>query len=205
MQIQDKGAVKIGIMGGTFDPIHYGHLVTAEAARFEFGLERVIFIPAATPPHKQKKTISDSEHRYRMASLAVNSNPFFSVSALEIERGGLSYTVDTLKTLQQIYPLAKLFFITGADAVLELLNWHDVNELFSLCHFIAATRPGYDLEDKLTAWPEEMRQHISTFMVPALAISSTDIRGRVQEHKPIKYLLPEEVEQYIFSNKLYQS
>ncbi|MEW5952270.1 MAG: nicotinate-nucleotide adenylyltransferase [Bacillota bacterium] len=196
---------KVGIMGGTFDPIHFGHLVTAEAARHQFQLQQVIFIPAARPPHKTNRRISPPERRLAMTRLAVQSNPHFQVSDLEIARPGPSYTIDTVAEVRRKYPGADVYFITGADAVLEILTWYRVEELLTTCKFIAATRPGYRLKDLTTVagLPVKYRQNICVIEVPALAISSTDIRLRVGESRPIKYLLPEPVEDYICREKLY--
>jgi nicotinate-nucleotide adenylyltransferase len=137
---------RIGILGGTFDPIHNGHLVTAETAREQFALERVIFMPTGIPPHKQKDRITDFWHRHLMLVLAVLDNPYFSVSRLEYERGGVTYTVDTMRQLRQVYSEqdTDLYFITGVDTVMDVFGWRRPEELFSLCKFIAATRPGYD-------------------------------------------------------------
>ncbi|AQS59933.1 nicotinate-nucleotide adenylyltransferase [Desulforamulus ferrireducens] len=199
---------EICLMGGTFDPIHYGHLVVAEEVRQQFSLSKVLFIPAARPPHKTDKIISDPIHRVNMTRLAIASNPYFDVSTLEVERQGLSYTIDTVKEIKKIYGVEKVYFITGADAVLEILSWKNAEELLSICTFIAATRPGYDLHqlaDTLKLLPKEVLKNILPLEVPALSISSSDIRRRVKEGKSIKYLLPEAVEQYIFNTKIYQS
>lgn len=198
---------RIGIMGGTFDPIHYGHLVAAEEARCQFGLEKVIFIPAGHPPHKVSRKISDARHRLAMTQLAIKSNPFFTASAIEIERPGLSYTINTVRDMRSTYPLADIYFITGADAVLEILSWKHIDELLDQCCFIAAKRPGYRLgrlEAKLPGLRREQLKRIIVIEVPALAISSTDIRRRVQTGRPIKYLLPEAVEKYIREQGLYR-
>lgn len=198
----------IGIMGGTFDPIHYGHLVTAEGARCDFGLDMVIFVPAARPPHKEPRRILAAEHRLRMTALAVATNPHFSVSALEVERQGPSYTIDTVREMQLTYPGREIYFITGADAVLEILTWKNVGDLMEMCFFIAATRPGYQLESlrgKLASLPSRQVARIHSLMVPALAISSTDIRQRVRQGRPIKYLLPETVEAHIHREGLYRT
>ncbi|MGQ9557394.1 MAG: nicotinate-nucleotide adenylyltransferase [Desulfurispora sp.] len=203
----EGGPAAIGIMGGTFDPIHYGHLVTAENARHFFGLEQVIFVPAYRPPHKEDRRISPPQHRLAMVRLAIASNPHFKVSDMEISRRGPSYTIDTVLTMQRCYPAARLFFITGADAVLEILSWHRVTELLESCIFIAATRPGYQLgqlRQNLASLPEALLRRILTMEVPALAISSTDIRQRVREGRPVKYLLPEAVEEYIYRQVLYR-
>lgn len=198
---------RIGIMGGTFDPIHYGHLVAAEEACYQFRLEKVFFIPAGRPPHKTAGEISEPCHRLEITRLAVSSNPYFEVSTLEIERGGFSYTIDTVRKIYNLFPGAQIFFITGADAVLEILSWKNVAELLSLCCFIAATRPGYQLgslESKLPEFSPAQLKRIILMEVPALAISSSDIRRRIKEGRPIKYLLPEAVHEYILKHGLYQ-
>ena len=199
---------EICLMGGTFDPIHYGHLVVAEEVRQQFALPKVLFIPAARPPHKTDKIISEPEHRVQMTKLAIASNPYFDVSTLEVERKGLSYTIDTVKEIKNIYGVKRVYFITGADAVLEILSWKEADKLLSMCTFIAATRPGYDLHqlaDTLKLLPKEVLKNIVPLEVPALSISSSDIRKRVKKEKSIKYLLPESVEEYILKTKLYQS
>lgn len=195
-------------MGGTFDPVHYGHLVVAEEARAQFKLAEVVFIPSGTPPHKKNYRVTPAEYRYRMMFLATAGNPFFSVSRIEIDRPGLSYAVDTMRELKKLYDAdAKFYFITGLDAILEILTWKDSEKLPRLCHFIAATRPGYDAKDikkKLNAYTDILSR-VKTLEVPALAISSSDIRHRICEHRPIKYLLPEAVENYIHKNRLYRN
>lgn len=198
---------RLGIMGGTFDPIHYGHLVTAEGARYEFSLEKVIFIPAGRPPHKPGRVITDPWRRYAMTRLAVASNPCFQASSLEVERPGPSYTIDTVLKMSQFHPGKELFFITGADAVLEILTWKNVEELLLLCRVISATRPGYRLEglwERLENLSGQYKDSIIFMEVPSLAISSTDIRNRVGDGRPVKYLLPEPVEDYIYKNGLYK-
>lgn len=198
---------RCGIMGGTFDPVHYGHLVTAEAAREEFGLERVIFVPSGRPPHKKEYPVTVARHRYIMTILAVATNPSFEVSRIEIDRPGLSYAVDTVAAFQQQFgPETELFFITGADAILEILSWKNVEELLGRCHFVAATRPGFDLGEIEASLDDLLRQfsgRIFPLAVPALAISSTDVRRRVETGRSIKYLVPEAVEHYIVKNHLY--
>lgn len=196
----------LAIMGGTFDPIHYGHLVVAEQVRHSFACDKVLFIPAAIPPHKTQNTITAVADRLAMTKMAVASNPWFEISTLEIERPGPSYTIDTVREIKETYQPENLYFITGADAVLEILSWKDVNNLLSLCKFIAATRPGYDLnnlQQRLKSLPQKYFENIIPFYVPSLAISSTDIRNRVNSGKPIKYLLPESVEDYIYDHLLY--
>ncbi|MFZ5597920.1 MAG: nicotinate-nucleotide adenylyltransferase [Bacillota bacterium] len=198
---------RMGIMGGTFDPVHFGHLVAAEGARHHFHLDKVVFVPAARPPHKGLEDVSNPRHRLNMTILATRSNPHFEVSDVEIRRTGPSYTVDTVSHFRRLWPDSVIYFITGADAVLEILTWHRVDQLLDMCFFIAATRPGYRLENlsgSLKGLPERCMAKISVMEVPALAISSTDIRQRVRKGMPIKYLLPEEVEEYIYSNNLYK-
>nr|WP_297199074.1 nicotinate-nucleotide adenylyltransferase [Thermanaeromonas sp.] len=199
---------RVGLMGGTFDPIHYGHLVTAEVARCEFNLDKVIFIPSGHPPHKKDYEVTAAEHRYQMTVLATASNPYFEVSRIEIDRPGLSYTVDTVKEYRRLWgPEPEIYFITGADAILEILHWKDVDILLDTCCFIAATRPGFPLarlEEVKPCLPQGAEGRIYLLEVPALAISSTDIRRRVREGKSIKYLLPEPVEEYIREQGLYR-
>ncbi len=198
---------RIGIMGGTFDPLHYGHLVAAEMARHEFALEKVIFIPTGNPPHKVGRRVTSPGDRYEMVKRAVQDNSFFEVSDLEIQRKGYSYTVDTLKELHELYPQHELYFITGADAFREIFTWREVQSVLSLSHFIGASRPGFDphefLEELKRDYPEFL-PNMHLFDVPALAISSTDIRSRVKEGKPIRYLLPESVRLYIEKTGLYR-
>jgi len=201
-------AKRVGIMGGTFDPIHLGHLVTAEAARSDFNLERVIFVPSGRPPHKQESTITPKEFRYLMTVLATAANPYFEVSRTEIERIGQSYTIDTVLFMKEkMLPGGELFFITGADAILEIITWKNVEKLLELVTFIAATRPGYNLHELKNRLSKKLAKHlmdkIIPIEVPAMAISSTDIRNRLKEGRSIKYLLPESVENFIQKNDLY--
>lgn len=198
---------KIAIMGGTFDPIHIGHLVTAEAVRHEFDIDEVLFVPTGNPPHKPTIDVTTAEHRYLMAVLATAANPQFNVSRIEIDREGVTYTIDTIKELKELYGQnAKLFFITGADAINEILTWKDPKELLHLCTFVAVTRPGYNKRE-LFERVEELKKQFSSSIrfleVPALAISSSDIRERAKQNHPIKYLVTEAVEHYINKNKLY--
>jgi nicotinate-nucleotide adenylyltransferase len=198
-------------MGGTFDPIHIGHLVTAEEARHQFELDEVIFVPSARPPHKTDSRQSDANHRLRMVELSISGEPAFSVSDMELRRKGLSYTIDTLRQIHDERGAeAELYFITGADAILEILTWKDPEELLSESRFIAATRPGYPLERLRDSLPEsnsagEAALHsVSAMEIPALAISSTDIRRRVSEGRPFRYLVCESVWSYIRDNGLYR-
>ncbi|MCL1975218.1 MAG: nicotinate-nucleotide adenylyltransferase [Firmicutes bacterium] len=193
---------RIGIMGGTFDPIHYGHLVAAEIARSKFMLDMVVFVPSGHPPHKQNVP-GHAEQRLMMALLATVTNPYFQISRSEIDRLGPSYTYDTLIEFSELYgQQSELYFITGTDAVLEMLTWRNAEMLIDMCRIIAATRPGYDLTD-ISRLPSNFCEKIEMLQVPALSISSSDIRCRIREGKPIKYLLPEAVETYIYKQRLY--
>ncbi|HEX2088368.1 MAG TPA: nicotinate-nucleotide adenylyltransferase [Actinomycetota bacterium] len=195
---------RLGVMGGTFDPIHYGHLVTAEAALAEFHLDEVVFVPTGQPWMKAERDVAAPEDRYLMTVIATSSNPRFSVSRIEVEREGPTYTVETLLELRrQSGDGVELFFITGADAILEIFQWKDPEEVLSLAHFIAATRPGYDVARFEREAPTR-HPNISVMSVPALAISSSDIRLRVREGRPIRYLVPEGVQTYIEKSQLYR-
>ncbi|MEW6622616.1 MAG: nicotinate-nucleotide adenylyltransferase [Bacillota bacterium] len=207
MMINSNNKLRIGLMGGTFDPVHYGHLVTAEFARAEFSLDRVVFVPSGYPPHKIGQSISPSAHRYAMTLLATATNPAFEVSRIEIDREGYSYAFDTVMNFKARFGSgSEIYFITGADAVLEILTWKNIDRLINMCIFVAATRPGFDLsvlDKKLELISQNAKERFLKFEVPALSISSTGIRKRVEMGKPIKYLLPEAVEQYIYVNNLY--
>ena len=194
-------------MGGTFNPIHYGHLVTAEAARDAFQLDRVIFIPAGQPPHKADKYVAAANHRYLMTFLAIAPNVHFEISQVEIDRNGPSYTSDTLKYFYTLDPTAEWYFITGADAIVEIASWHSPDNILRYAHLIAASRPGYAFP-RLKALAQEIgggegRHQVHQLEVPALAISSSDIRERLRNGLSIKYLVPEAVEQYINKQHLY--
>ncbi|HEX9094454.1 MAG TPA: nicotinate-nucleotide adenylyltransferase [Coriobacteriia bacterium] len=207
-----RKTLRLGVMGGTFDPVHYGHLVTAEEALVQFNLDRVVFMPTGRPVRKTHRHVSSGEDRYLMTVLATASNPDFEVSRLEIERPGDTFTVDTMTSLRESYgPRAELFFISGADAVREILTWKDAYRFADLCTFIAATRPGYEPEISAGAAaggdaadvPADRLPKVEYMEVPALAISSSDIRERVRTRRPIRYLLPESVSSYIAKNGLY--
>ena len=186
-------------MGGTFDPIHNGHLVAASEVAHRFGLDEVIFVPTGRPWQKTDRAVSRSEDRYLMTVVATASNPMFSVSRVDIERPGPTYTADTLTDLHTEYPDAELYFITGADALAQILTWQRLDELFQLAHFVGVTRPGYTLgDDHLPAGA------VSLVEVPAMAISSTDCRRRVEAGRPVWYLVPDGVVQYISKRRLYR-
>jgi nicotinate-nucleotide adenylyltransferase len=199
---------RVGLMGGTFDPIHYGHLVTAEVARAKFSLDLVIFVPAGIPPHKKGMKISSGTDRFMMTVLATATNPYFEVSRVELERTGPSYAIDTVRHFKrELDGDTEIFFITGADAAIEILTWKDATELLKECSLIAATRPGYstcELEKSLEEARLHSTQRINLVEVPALAISSTDIRRRVEQGDPIRYLVPWTVEAYIYKTGLYR-
>lgn len=191
---------RLGIMGGTFDPIHIGHLVCAEEARWQYRLDEVIFVPAGSP--WQKRAVTDAEDRYLLTMLATAGNPHFSVSRIEIDRPGPTFTRETLTALAEFYgDAAQLFFITGADAVLEILTWKDPDAVLAAAAFIAASRPGYDLGHLEL---ERFGDRVHAIEIPALAISSTDIRRRVGEGRPIPYLVPPEVAAFIDERGLYR-
>jgi len=193
-------AQRIGVMGGTFDPIHHGHLVAASEVAQVFTLDEVVFVPTGQPWQKEDRKVAPSEDRYLMTVIATASNPRFSVSRIDIDRGGPTYTIDTLRDLRaERGDEAELFFITGADALAQIMSWQDVNELFALAHFVGCTRPGHRLTGD--GLPED---HVSLVEIPALAISSTDCRQRVAKGEPIWYLVPDGIVQYIAKRRLYR-
>ncbi|MCG6493580.1 nicotinate-nucleotide adenylyltransferase [Kitasatospora sp. A2-31] len=189
---------RLGVMGGTFDPIHHGHLVAASEVASAFHLDEVIFVPTGQPWQKTDRHVTPAEDRYLMTVIATAENPQFSVSRIDIDREGPTYTVDTLRDLRALHPDADLFFITGADALAQILSWRDSDELFSLAHFIGCTRPGHTLSD--AGLPVG---GVSLVEVPALAISSTDCRDRVAKGEPVWYLVPDGVVRYIDKRALY--
>lgn len=199
---------RVGLMGGTFDPIHHGHMVGAEEARARFELDGVVFIPANVPPHKDGQPITDAELRWRMVLLATNDHPSFTASRMEIDRPGLSYTVDTIRSFREAHPkIDNVFFITGADGILQILTWKDPGALLELCSFIAVTRPGYPLS-RLTRETDRLarkyRASILILPIPEVAVSSTEIRGRVGAGQTIRYLVPRAVELFIAKEGLYR-
>ena len=191
-------APRIGVMGGTFDPIHHGHLVAASEVAQSFDLDEVVFVPTGMPWQKTK--VTEAEHRYLMTVIATASNPRFTVSRVDIDRDGPTYTIDTLRDLKAARPDAELFFITGADAIAQILGWRNHDELWELAHFVAVSRPGHVLSTE--GLPSE---DVSQLEVPALAISSTDCRARVREGNPVWYLVPDGVVQYVAKHHLYRS
>ena len=193
---------RLGVMGGTFDPIHHGPLVAASEVAAKFELDEVVFVPTGMPWQKSHREVSLAEDRYLMTVIATASNPRFSVSRVDIDRPGNTYTVDTLKDLRaERGDNTDLFFITGADAVRQILTWYGADELFDLAHFVGVTRPGVPMTpDDLSHLPEDA---VTLLEVPALAISSTDCRERVHAHEPIWYLVPDGIVQYIAKRGLY--
>jgi nicotinate-nucleotide adenylyltransferase len=188
-------------MGGTFDPIHNGHLVAASEVAARFDLDEVVFVPTGEPWQKAARAVSSAEHRYLMTVIATASNPRFTVSRVDIDRAGPTYTIDTLRDLHAQRPDADLFFITGADALAQILSWKDADELFDLAHMVAVTRPGHELS-RTHLLP---RHEVSLLEVPALAISSTDCRTRVEQGLPVWYLVPDGVVQHIAKHGLYRA
>ncbi|MHA6798808.1 nicotinate-nucleotide adenylyltransferase [Bounagaea algeriensis] len=190
---------RIGVMGGTFDPIHHGHLVAASEVQAQFGMEQVVFVPTGQPWQKSHERVSAAEDRYLMTVIATASNPRFLTSRVDINRPGPTYTVDTLTDLHHQYPDADLYFITGADALEQILSWHRAEEAFDLAHFIGVTRPGYSLNG--AHLPEGS---VSLVEIPAMAISSTGCRDRVRGGLPVWYLVPDGIVQYIAKRGLYR-
>jgi len=188
-------------MGGTFDPIHHGHLVAASEVQAWFALDEVVFVPTGRPWQKGDRDISPAEHRYLMTVIATAANPRFRVSRVDIDRGGPTYTIDTLRDLHAEMPDAELYFITGADALADIFTWRDVEELFELANFVGCTRPGYEMDaETIGSIPAE---RVTLVEIPALTISSTDCRERKRRGEPVWYLVPDGVVQYIAKHNLY--
>ena len=189
---------KVGIMGGTFDPIHHGHLVAASEVAMRYELDEVIFVPTGEPWQKSSRRVSPAEHRYLMTVIATASNPRFWVSRVDIDRAGPTFTIDTIRDIAQQRPDAELFFITGADALAQILSWKQAEDALQLAHFVGVTRPGYELSDEHL--PSDS---VTLIDVPAMAISSSDCRARVAAGRPVWYLVPDGVVQYISKHHLY--
>lgn len=192
---------RVGVMGGTFDPIHHGHLVAAAEVQAWFDLDEVVFVPAGDPWQKSDRGVSPAEHRYLMTVVATASNPRFTVSRVDIDRQGPTYTIDTLRDLNDAMPDADLYFITGADALADIFTWRNAEELFALAQFVGCTRPGYTMDEAtLASIPAD---RVTMVEIPALAISSTDCRARTRRGEPVWYLVPDGVVQYIAKHDLY--
>ncbi|MCQ9208192.1 MAG: nicotinate-nucleotide adenylyltransferase [Omnitrophica bacterium] len=186
---------RIGILGGTFNPIHLGHLALAKESAELLGLEKVIFVPTNLPPHKSTEELLPADQRYRMIALAIKSNPVFKVSDLEIRRGGLSYSIETVRAFKSIYAHRNLYFIVGSDFLREFSTWKDIAKLSKSCKFVIAQRPGFVIK--------RLHKNMQSISITAFDISSTDIRKRIRLKKSIQYLVPEEVRKYILRKKLY--
>ena len=189
-------------MGGTFDPIHHGHLVAASEAAHRFALDEVVFVPTGQPWQKAGRQISPAEDRYLMTVIATASNPRFTVSRVDIDRAGPTYTIDTLRDLREVYPDAQFYFITGADALSSIMSWHDWDKMFQLAEFVGVTRPGYELTEDML--PADIQERVHLIDIPAMAISSTDCRERATQRRPVWYLVPDGVVQYIAKHGLYR-
>ena len=194
----DPATTRVGVMGGTFDPIHHGHLVAASEVAAVLSLDEVIFVPTGNPWQKANKQVTAPEHRYLMTVIATASNPRFTVSRVDIDRQGPTFTIDTLTDLHAERPNDELFFITGADAMSQITTWKDAHKMWDLATFVAVTRPGHEL-----TVPEEAQGRVRVIEIPAMAISSTDIRDRARNELPVWYLVPDGVVQYIHKYHLY--
>lgn len=189
--------MSVGIFGGTFNPIHNGHLLIAEDVREKLNLDKVLFIPAENPPHKKVNNLADSCHRLEMVKLAIKGNPYFSVSDIEIKRGGVSYSIETIKTLKEVYQKGtKFFFIMGADSILEFMEWKEWESLLGLCNFVVVPRPGYECDESLF-------KNVVFLQAKMFDISSTEIRKKIEANQSIRYLVPDVVAKYIEGHKLY--
>jgi len=198
---------KIGIMGGTFDPIHLGHLILAEETRIQLNLDKVIFIPTGEPPHKKTKSVLEPIHRYEMTLLATADNPHFQVSALEINKEGVSYTIDTIKHLRSLYSNSTFYFITGADSLVNITSWRNADELLTLCKFVTTKRrgiPNSELDDAVNKINQTFRDTVYLLSIPYIEVSSTEVRNRVKNGESIKYYVPDSVETYIRKNNFYK-
>jgi len=198
---------RLGVMGGTFDPIHHGHLVAASEVADKFELDEVVFVPTGQPWQKRARIVTAAEDRYLMTVIATAANPRFSVSRVDIDRGGPTYTKDTLRELAALNPGTELYFITGADALASILSWQNWEDMFSLARFVGVSRPGYELDGQqiAAAMSELPPDALSLVEVPALAISSTDCRRRAEADRPIWYLVPDGVVQYVSKRQLYKA
>ncbi|MFQ6102811.1 MAG: nicotinate-nucleotide adenylyltransferase [Candidatus Glassbacteria bacterium] len=193
---------KLGVFGGSFDPIHTGHLIVAQDVLCALSLDEIMFIPACVPPHKKGIELSETRHRLRMVEIATHNNPNFSASDMELKRGGVSYTIDTIRQLRSgLSADVELFFIVGSDNIPDIQTWKEPWELVKLCKLVTIHRPGFRDIDILP----ELKEHVTSVAVTSVDISSRDIRQRVRNGRPIRYLVPEEVERYILKEELYKS
>lgn len=199
--------MKIGILGGTFDPIHTGHLIIGEYARISMGLDKVVFIPCGTHPFKNKDRVTSNEKRCEMIELAIKSNPYFEISTMEMERTGVNYTIDTIKNLKKEYKNSEIYFIIGSDILFQIEKWKDFEELFKMCKFILFHRIDEEKEEilkKTNTLKKLYNMNIEKIEAPIFPISSSEIRERIKKGLSIKYLVKEEVEKYILKNNLYK-
>ena len=193
--------MKIAIMGGTFNPIHFAHLMSAEQVRDGLNYDKILFVPAARPPHKSQPDMVSAEHRYQMVRLATAQNPYFDVSRIELDRNGPSYTIQTIKLLRQtLKEITELAWIIGADSLIEYKIWKDFDDVLKLCTLVVTTRPNYDLEQV----PLEIRNQITIFKITGSDISATEIRNRIRKKHSVRYLIPEDVVNYINEHHLYR-
>ena len=198
-------SITIGLMGGTFDPIHYGHLILAEQALEQFGLEKVLFVVAGSPPHKTDQEVTDASHRYKMTCLAVEYNEGFEVSSIEMDRQGPSYTIDTVKQILDMYGAStRVHLLLGADEARDLMTWRDPYGIAELVTIVVANRPGLSVMESLEALPADFAKAVVPMTMPGVDISSTDLRERVSAGRSVRYLVPDAVEEYISGNGLYR-
>jgi len=189
--------MRIGLLGGTFNPIHIGHLILAEEALWKLKLDKLIFVPCYTPPHKTEEDLQDAEDRYNMVVLATEDNPMFEVSDFEINNKDVSYSINTIKEFRRLYgDQAEIFFIAGSDSLKELFSWKEVGEIFNLSQFVIANRPGYPISN--------VPAKTEVVVITSMEVSSSEIRKRVKENRSIRYLIPEKVREYIVERKLYK-
>jgi nicotinate-nucleotide adenylyltransferase len=198
--------MRVGVIGGTFDPIHVGHLIMAEGARDVLGLGRVVFVPAGQPPHKRSSRISAAAHRLAMARLAIADNAYFTTSRVDIDREGPSYTVDTIRLLHERWgPEVRIYFLIGADSLSELPTWYQPQRLIEICQVVAIPRPGCDPDlDALNDQIPGASERVQVLDLPSVDLSATEIRDRVRDHRSIRYLVPGTVERYIYRHRLYR-
>jgi nicotinate-nucleotide adenylyltransferase len=190
----------IGVFGGTFNPPHVGHLIVMESVQDQLSFDRVLFIPSANPPHKKNPTLAPSEHRFAMTKLAIDDNKAYEVSDLEIQRVGTSYTIDTLKILNSLYPSASLSLIIGADNFVEIDSWRSPEEIFSMADVLVMSRPGFSTTNVRHSYS----RHVRFVNVPSVGISGSDIRRRIKQNRTIRYLVPDSVLKYIHHHRLYR-